>query len=124
MRTAPAAAGSSPLASAQTQQRCAHVGTACQRGRPLCSGQLLPGPDCHPTGCRHTQYVFLGGVQELVSSRMYPLAALVFFASILVPVLKMLGLTALLLATQTGRVGWLRDRTRLYYAYAGSGAGR
>src|SRR4051794_35041230 len=46
---------------------------------------------------------------------MYPLAALVFFASILVPMLKMLGLTALLLATQTGRVDWLRDRTRLYY---------
>ena len=57
----------------------------------------------------------LGGVQELVSSGMYPLAALVFFASIAVPMLKLVGLTLMLVATQTGRSGWLRDRTRLYY---------
>ena len=57
----------------------------------------------------------LGGVQELVASRMYPLAALVFFASIAVPMLKLVGLTIMLVATQTGRSGWLRDRTRLYY---------
>jgi len=57
----------------------------------------------------------LGGVQELLESRMYPLAALVFFASIAVPMLKLIGLTVMLIATQTGRAGWLRDRTRLYY---------
>ncbi len=57
----------------------------------------------------------LGGVQELVESRLYPLAALVFFASIAVPMLKLVGLTGMLIATQTGRSGWLRDRTRLYY---------
>ena len=57
----------------------------------------------------------LGGVQELISSRMYPLAALVFFASIAVPMLKLVGLTVMLVSTQTGRVGWLRDRTRLYH---------
>ncbi len=57
----------------------------------------------------------LGGVEELVQTREYPLAALVFFASILVPVLKLVGLSFMLIATQTGRAGWLRDRTRLYH---------
>jgi paraquat-inducible protein A len=57
----------------------------------------------------------IGGVEELVSSGMYPLALLVFFASIAVPMLKLVGLTIMLVATQTGRSGWLRDRTRLYH---------
>jgi paraquat-inducible protein A len=57
----------------------------------------------------------LGGVEELITARQYPLAALVFFASIAVPVLKLTGLSIMLIATQTGRAGWLRDRTRLYH---------
>jgi paraquat-inducible protein A len=57
----------------------------------------------------------LGGVRELISARQYPLAALVFFASIAVPMLKLVGLSVMLIATQTGRAGWLRDRTRLYH---------
>jgi paraquat-inducible protein A len=55
----------------------------------------------------------LGGVEELLSSGMYPLAALVFFASIAVPMLKLVGLSAMLIATQARRSGRLRDRTRL-----------
>jgi paraquat-inducible protein A len=57
----------------------------------------------------------LGGVEELITARQYPLAALVFFASILVPVLKLIGLSLMLIATQSGAAGWLRDRTRLYH---------
>jgi paraquat-inducible protein A len=57
----------------------------------------------------------LGGVSELLATRMYPLAALVFLASVAVPMLKLIGLSTMLIATQTGRMGWLRDRTRLYY---------
>jgi paraquat-inducible protein A len=57
----------------------------------------------------------LGGVSELLESHMYPLAALVFLASVAVPMLKLIGLSVMLIATQTGRSGWLRDRTRLYY---------
>ncbi len=57
----------------------------------------------------------IGGVEELIDTREYPLAALVFFASIAVPVLKLIGLSVMLTATQTGRMGWLRDRTRLYH---------
>ncbi len=56
----------------------------------------------------------LGGVEELVSSRMYPLAALVFFASVAVPMLKLVGLSTLLIATQSGNGRWLARRTRLY----------
>ena len=57
----------------------------------------------------------LGGVEELVRARQYPLALLVFFASIAVPMLKLVGLSIMLAATQLGRAGWLRDRTRLYH---------
>jgi len=57
----------------------------------------------------------LGGVEELVTARQYPLALLVFFASIAVPMLKLVGLSLMLVTIQTGRAGWLRDRTRLYH---------
>ena len=54
---------------------------------------------------------------------MYPLALLVFFASILVPMFKLIALVAMLLATQigrpeAGRVLLLRERTMLYYIVA------
>jgi paraquat-inducible protein A len=57
----------------------------------------------------------LGGVEELIKAGQYPLAALVFFASIAVPVLKLVGLSIMLITIQTGRAGWLRDRVRLYH---------
>jgi len=57
----------------------------------------------------------LGGVEELITAGQYPLAALVFFASVLVPVLKLIGLSVMLIATQTAAARWLRDRTRLYH---------
>jgi paraquat-inducible protein A len=57
----------------------------------------------------------IGGVEELVASRLYPLAALVFFASIAVPMLKLISLTFMLIMTQIGRAEWLHDRTRLYH---------
>jgi paraquat-inducible protein A len=62
-----------------------------------------------------TPSTILGGVRELISSRMYPLAALVFFASIAVPLLKLVGLSTMLLTTQIRGAGRLRDRTRLYH---------
>jgi paraquat-inducible protein A len=57
----------------------------------------------------------LGGVEELVRAGQYPLALLVFFASIAVPVLKLVGLSLMQITIQTGRTGWLRDRVRLYH---------
>ena len=56
----------------------------------------------------------LGGVQELIEYRMWPLALLVFVASVLVPVLKLVGLAFMLITTQRGLGAGLRDRTRLY----------
>ena len=56
----------------------------------------------------------LGGAQELLESGMWPLALLVFVASILVPMFKLIGLAVMLVATQC-RSDWrLEDRTRLY----------
>ncbi len=56
----------------------------------------------------------LSGVQELLHAGQWPLAALVFFASIAVPLLKMLGLMILLLSVQLGWHRRARDRTVLY----------
>jgi paraquat-inducible protein A len=56
----------------------------------------------------------LGGVQELLEIGMWPLAALVFFASVAVPVLKLVGLGILLISTHTGTGRALHDRTVLY----------
>ncbi|TSD82675.1 paraquat-inducible protein A [Mycobacterium sp. KBS0706] len=55
-----------------------------------------------------------GGVIELADSGMWSLAALVFFASITVPVLKLAGLIYLLVTTQRGKTGQLRNRTVIY----------
>ena len=65
----------------------------------------------------------LGGVEELLASGLYPLAALVFFASILVPMFKLIGLAIMLAAVQfttpQGRAGTLlQERTRLYHVVA------
>jgi paraquat-inducible protein A len=56
----------------------------------------------------------LGGVRELLEAGLWPLAALVFFASVAVPVLKLIGLAVLLISTQRGMRIRLRDRTVLY----------
>ena len=54
---------------------------------------------------------------------MYPLALLVFFASIMVPMFKLLGLGTMLMATssvrpEAGAAVLLRERTRLYHIVA------
>ena len=56
----------------------------------------------------------LGGVIELVDAREWPLAALVFAASIAIPLLKLVGLATMLLCTQLGAAGWLHERTQLF----------
>jgi paraquat-inducible protein A len=65
----------------------------------------------------------MGGVEELLSSQMYPLALLVFFASILVPIFKLIGLALMLMATmlvatEAGAGVLLPQRTRLYFVVA------
>jgi len=56
----------------------------------------------------------LSGVKVLIQAGMWPVALLVFFASITVPVLKLIGLTFLLISVQRRSPWRPRDRTRLY----------
>ena len=56
----------------------------------------------------------LGGVEELAEAGMWPLAALVFFASITVPVLKLAGMIYLLVSTRLRSRSGLRQKTRIY----------
>ena len=63
------------------------------------------------SGSPHT---IIGGARELINAGMWPLAALVFLASIGVPCLKLAGLVLLLVAAQRGTLWQLRQRTALY----------
>jgi paraquat-inducible protein A len=56
----------------------------------------------------------LGGVVELMNGEDWPLALLIFTASVAVPVLKLLGLMSLLFSVQRRARARLVDRTRLY----------
>jgi paraquat-inducible protein A len=56
----------------------------------------------------------LGGVSELVTAGLWPLAILVFAASVLVPLVKLFGLTIMLAMTHRGSRRWLIGRTLLY----------
>lgn len=56
----------------------------------------------------------LSGVMALVQAGMLPIALLVLFASITVPLAKLFGLAYLLISVQRGWVRRPRDRTRLY----------
>ncbi len=56
----------------------------------------------------------LSGVESLIQSGLWPLAAIVFFASILVPVLKLAVMAGLLLSVGRGWSTRLRERTVLY----------
>jgi paraquat-inducible protein A len=56
----------------------------------------------------------LGGVHELISVGLWPLAVVVFTASIILPLLKLFGLTLMLVLTKMHSPLWLMSRTRLY----------
>ena len=56
----------------------------------------------------------LQGIVELFGSGMAPVGLVVFFASIMVPLLKIMGLFGLLLALRRGGAGRRLGRTRLY----------
>jgi paraquat-inducible protein A len=58
----------------------------------------------------------LSGVFELIHNDLWPLAAIVFVASIVLPLMKLLGLTWMLLAIQLRSGFLLRARTRLFRA--------
>jgi paraquat-inducible protein A len=63
----------------------------------------------------------LGGVRQLIDAHLWPLALLVFFASVTVPMLKVIGMTIMLLSVRQRAVSHLRDRTILYRIVEGIG---
>lgn len=70
-----------------------------------------------------TPSTIMDGIDELIASHMYPLAILVFVASVLVPVLKLMGLAIMLMAivlvtTAVGANRMIVERTRLYHIVA------
>ncbi len=114
---------------ARTEPRCPRCGSALHRRKPnsiartwafVISATILYIPaNYYPvltviqlgSGSPST---ILGGVIELIDARQWPLAALVFAASIAIPLLKLVGLATMLLCTQFGAAGWLRERTQLF----------
>jgi paraquat-inducible protein A len=63
---------------------------------------------------RAEPYTILGGVRDLAAAGLWPLALLVLFASILVPVLKLAGLSWFLISIRLRSGRLLRERTALY----------
>ncbi len=63
---------------------------------------------------RTASYTILGGVRDLAAAGLWPLALLVLVASIIVPALKLAGLTWFLFAIRLRSARLLRERTALY----------
>ncbi len=63
---------------------------------------------------RAENHTIFGGAIELIQDGMWPLALIVFMASIAVPVLKLLALTWFLIAIRAETATHLKGRTRLY----------
>jgi paraquat-inducible protein A len=61
-----------------------------------------------------TPYTIMGGIIELIDAGLWPLALLVFFASITIPLMKLVTLAYMLWQTQAGKFGHLLGRTRTY----------
>ncbi len=59
-------------------------------------------------------YTIMGGIRELLDENLWPLALLVFCASIMIPLIKLLALGYMLLATRKGSTLHLVGRTRIF----------
>jgi paraquat-inducible protein A len=74
---------------------------------------LLPVLSIEHLG-REQPSTIVSGVHELISSGLWPLAIIVFTASVLVPLMKLFGLSLMLIMTRWWSRRWLVGRTRLY----------
>jgi paraquat-inducible protein A len=109
--------------------QCQHCGAGLHRRKPnslqnatalVAAGFILYLPaNLYPVmtiisfGHRNSATI-MGGVMQLLDGSDWPLALIVFTASVAVPLLKLLGLSCLLLSTRFGIRARLIDRTRLY----------
>jgi len=118
----PAAAGSGPFACPRcgaTLHRRKHDSLSRCWALVIAAAILYVPANLYPVMTlvsfgRSDSATILGGVQELLVGGMWPLALLVFFASITVPMLKLIGLVFLLVSTQRGSRWHPRERTVLY----------
>ena len=109
--------------------RCVRCGTTLHRRKPhslhragalVATGFILYLPaNIYPvltviTLGRGSPSTILGGVVELARGNDWPLAAIVFTASIAVPLIKLFGLSWLILSARFRSGKALTDRTRLY----------
>ncbi|MGE0226153.1 MAG: paraquat-inducible protein A [Acetobacteraceae bacterium] len=60
------------------------------------------------------QHTILSGVMRLFQAGLWPLGVLIFCTSIAIPLLKLVGMTWLILGTYHGSTRWLVLKTRLY----------
>jgi paraquat-inducible protein A len=117
------------LVNAAGQDHCARCGGRLHRRKPdslsrtwallLAAAVLYVPANVFPVLTlvrlgRGAPSTILGGVRELAIAGMWPLAALVLFASILVPVLKLLSLSFLLISVRRRSTWRPRLRTQLY----------
>lgn len=125
-----------PDAPGAARHRCPRCGAALHKRKPdslnrtwalLLTAAILYIPaNIYPVmtvislGKGHPDTI-LSGVATLIAIGMYPVAVLVFFASIVVPVMKMACLVYLLLSVRCGWRARLRDRSTLYRIVEGVG---
>lgn len=74
---------------------------------------LFPIMTVEMLGSTEPETIF-SGVTQLFQSGMWAIGLLVFCASITVPLMKLIGLTILLITVHYRRIDNLRDRTRIY----------
>jgi paraquat-inducible protein A len=79
----------------------------------LVPANILPVLDTNTTGQPRTDTIF-SGIVALWQDGMWAISAIVFVASILIPLLKLVGLTWLLFAVRHGPPPRARGLTRLY----------
>ena len=98
----------------QARQLAAYLGPAAHGRHAVCPGQH--NADLDPGGVRPFGYLstLVRWIRDIATSGYWPLAVLVFFASIIVPLFKLLGLSTLLITTHRGTPRWLRERTLIY----------
>jgi paraquat-inducible protein A len=117
------------VAGAQAGDACPRCGAALHERRPYAftvtaalvaagfllyvPANVLPVLTLVSLGHRQSNTI-ITGVLELVHNRLWPLALIVFLASIVVPLLKLCGLTWMLLATLQGSSRALIVRTRYF----------
>ncbi len=98
---------------AATRQFCDHRGLGLAGLVLYVPANLLPVLSITRFGF-NTPYTIIGGVRDLAASGLWPLAAIVFVASIAVPALKLASLAWFLAAIRLRSARLLRQRTALY----------